>query len=73
LHVRKEILSLEGVETARRAGLAVRVWTVNAQDDFKRLLDAGVDGVFTDFPERFLQIASSSDARPGTALPTDLD
>lgn len=36
---------------ARGAGLAVFVWTVNDQEQMKVLVDAGVAGIFTDFPQ----------------------
>lgn len=36
------------VETGHRNGLLVYVWTVNAADHMRRLLDMGVDGVVTD-------------------------
>jgi len=34
--------------------VVVRVWTVNRLEEFRDLVAAGVAGVFTDFPERFL-------------------
>ena len=43
------------VAAAHEAGLSVRVWTVNTPADFAFLTNAGVDGVFTDYPERFLE------------------
>ena len=73
LHLRKEVATPPAVAAARAAGLAVRVWTVNAQADFDCLVAVGVDGVFTDFPERFLQIAAAGAARRGTSSRTDLD
>jgi glycerophosphoryl diester phosphodiesterase len=36
------------VAAAHNAGLAVNVWTVNADDDIARLVDLGVDAVITD-------------------------
>jgi glycerophosphoryl diester phosphodiesterase len=39
-------------------GLSIRAWTVNDPAESGRLSAIGVDGVFTDFPERFLQNAS---------------
>jgi glycerophosphoryl diester phosphodiesterase len=65
LHLRKDRVSEAGLAAARARGLAVRVWTVNAPRDFHRLAAAGVDGVFTDFPERFLQPGAGSGPRPG--------
>lgn len=43
------------VDDAHRRGMRVYVWTVNESDDVARLKARGVDGVFTDFPERALQ------------------
>ena len=40
------------VADARRRGLKVYVYTVNEPDDFARMQALGVDGVFTDFPDR---------------------
>jgi glycerophosphoryl diester phosphodiesterase len=36
---------------ARSLGLKVIVWTVNARADIKRMLDMGVDGLITDYPD----------------------
>ena len=73
LHLRKDAATPAALSAARAAGLAVRVWTVNAQADFDRLVAAGADGVFTDFPERFLHNAPAGAARAGTPPRTDLD
>ena len=40
------------VEDAHRRGLRVFVHTVNEPRDLERMRAFGVDGVFTDFPER---------------------
>ncbi len=37
---------------ARARGLRVIVWTVNDVDDMRRLIDLGVDGIITDYPDR---------------------
>jgi glycerophosphoryl diester phosphodiesterase len=42
------------VDDAHRRGLKVFVYTVNHPDDLKRVKAMGVDGVFTDYPERVL-------------------
>lgn len=42
------------VEDAHRRGFKVFVYTVNEPDAFARLRAWGVDGVFTDFPDRVL-------------------
>jgi glycerophosphoryl diester phosphodiesterase len=40
------------VEDAHRRGWPVIPYTVNAPEDLERMRSFGVDGVFTDFPER---------------------
>ena len=44
-------LTRRAVAAARQAGLAVTPWTVNAPGRMRRLLDWGVQGFCTDFPE----------------------
>ena len=36
------------VEAAHRAGKKVHIWTVDDSEIMERLIDAGVDGIFTD-------------------------
>src|SRR5262249_55234699 len=55
LHIRKDGVAPDEVRAARAQGLEIRAWTVNDPAEFARLEAAGVSGVFTDFPERFLQ------------------
>ena len=59
LHIRKEATVAAEVRAAVAEGLEVRAWTVNDPADFTHLQSFGVSGVFTDFPERFLQIPPS--------------
>ncbi len=40
------------VASAHAAGLAVHTFTVNTADDMRRMLDLGVDGMFTNHPDR---------------------
>ena len=40
------------VHYAHERGLRVHVWTANRWSTLSRLLAWGVDGVFTDYPER---------------------
>jgi glycerophosphoryl diester phosphodiesterase len=57
LHVRKDVVGPEAVALARAARLPIRAWTVNDPGESARLAALGVEGIFTDFPERFLHIA----------------
>ena len=41
---------------AHRHGLVVHPWTVNSEEEMVRLLRLGVDGVFTDYPDRFVEV-----------------
>ena len=45
------VVSPTFIALAHRAGLAVHVWTVDAPDDIRRLLDWGVDGIISDRPD----------------------
>ncbi|WP_107839133.1 glycerophosphodiester phosphodiesterase [Metasolibacillus meyeri] len=40
-------------EAAKKAGYPLRIYTVNAEDEYKQLVKVGVEVVMTDFPERF--------------------
>ena len=44
------------VRHALRHNMDVHVWSVNDVGDMKRLLDAGVGGIMTDYPDRLLRL-----------------
>jgi glycerophosphoryl diester phosphodiesterase len=44
------------VDAAHKRGLQVHAWTINDEADMQRLIDLGVDGIITDYPDRLLQI-----------------
>jgi glycerophosphoryl diester phosphodiesterase len=48
------------VERAHEAGLAVNVWTVNAPDDMRAMVEAGVDAIITDRVVEALAVALES-------------
>jgi glycerophosphoryl diester phosphodiesterase len=50
------VLSAEFVASAHARNLRVHAWTVNAEDDMRRLISFGVDGVMTDYPDRLLKL-----------------
>lgn len=47
-----EFINEEFVKEAHQKNLKVFVWTVNHPDDIKRMREIGVDGIFTNFPDR---------------------
>jgi glycerophosphoryl diester phosphodiesterase len=48
---RTTIVTRRFVSAAHRAGIQVKVWTVNGVEDMRRLVDFGVDGLITDRPD----------------------
>jgi len=51
-----QIVSKEFVEAAHRRNLKVHVWTINETADMQRLIEMGVDGIMTDYPDRLLSL-----------------
>jgi glycerophosphoryl diester phosphodiesterase len=52
------------VDAAHDAGLAVRVWTVNAPDDLRAMVALGADAVITDRLVEALEAARPGERRP---------
>ncbi|WP_282605040.1 glycerophosphodiester phosphodiesterase family protein [Pelagibius sp. Alg239-R121] len=51
-------LSDTALKAAQSAGLKVVVWTVNNPADMAALIDRGVDGIITDYPDRLRKVAA---------------
>lgn len=51
----------EQVRSLREAGFDVNVWTVNDKDDAQTLIDMGVTGLITDFPQDLISLVSQTD------------
>ena len=54
----QEVIDADFVRQAQAHGLSVHVYTINEQDEMKRLMALGVDGLFTDYPDRLLELVS---------------
>jgi glycerophosphoryl diester phosphodiesterase len=56
---RTRVVSKRFVDDAHWAGLGVQVWTVDAEDDARRLLGWGVDALITDRPDIIVPVCKS--------------
>lgn len=56
VHLHKTLVSAPVVRRAREAGLRVHVWTVDRAQEAGRLARMGVDGVFTNVPDRIRRV-----------------
>lgn len=54
VHASSEFINRAFVDDAHQRGMKLFVYTVNHRDDYIRLRKLGVDGIFSDFPDRFL-------------------
>lgn len=55
VHLKHTLLTRRIAEAAARRGLKLRLWTVNAPEEMLRASGLGVDGIFTDDPDRAVQ------------------
>jgi len=58
------ILTPELLDAAHRLEIEVHIWTVNDTADMERLLEMGVDGIMTDYPERLTEVIREMRLRP---------
>jgi glycerophosphoryl diester phosphodiesterase len=61
-HLSWKLVTPESVAAAHRIGVEVHVWTVNEEGQMREMIALGVDGIFTDYPERLLGLLR---AEPG--------
>lgn len=52
------LFTAENVARLHRRGVQVTAWTVNELDDARRLIEIGIDGLTTNFPDRLLTLFS---------------
>jgi len=53
----------ERIAEAHALGLEVLPWTVNDPADMRRLIESGVDGLISDYPDRLLEVLRSTPPR----------
>jgi glycerophosphoryl diester phosphodiesterase len=52
----RRALTREFVERAHALRLDVHVWTINDEESMQRLIELGVDGIITDYPDRLITL-----------------
>jgi glycerophosphoryl diester phosphodiesterase len=65
LHPEASLVDAELVAAAHGEGLAVHPYTVDDRDAMARMIDLGVDGLFTNFPARMRALLASGAAGRG--------
>ncbi|WP_018918686.1 glycerophosphodiester phosphodiesterase [Vreelandella zhanjiangensis] len=52
----EEVIDAAFIQKAQENGLPVHIYTINETDEMQRLLDWGVSGLFTDYPDRLIKL-----------------
>lgn len=55
-HSGLRILTPHFVSAAHNRNVQVHAWTINEQEGMRRLIEVGVDGIVTDYPDRFIEL-----------------
>ncbi len=64
-----DVVTAAAVHAAHEAGLAVHVWTIDDEDEMRRLVDLGVDGVMSDRPRALVEVLDDLGLRWRSAPP----
>jgi glycerophosphoryl diester phosphodiesterase len=70
IHPGLRLVTPELIQRAHAAGLRVNVWTANLYPTIRRLIHLGVDGIFSDYPERVVIVRARLAARRRGASPS---
>ncbi len=52
IHPSLGIITRDNTKMSQEAGFKVNVWTVNEREDIQRMIEFGVDGIISDYPNR---------------------
>jgi glycerophosphoryl diester phosphodiesterase len=52
----RQVLTRELVQEAHERHLEVHAWTINDEASMRRMLELGVDGIITDYPDRLIAL-----------------
>ncbi len=53
-----EIITPHFIRTMHKRGAVIQVWTINDEEEMRRLYQMGVDSVMTDKPELAIKVAA---------------
>ena len=70
---RTRVVSPRFIRDAHRAGLHVQIWTVDAEDEARRLLGWDADALITDRPDVMVAVVKSLKSKGLTPVPETLD
>jgi glycerophosphoryl diester phosphodiesterase/membrane-associated phospholipid phosphatase len=71
VHEGRRVVTERFVTAADRLGVDVHVWTVNEPEDMRRLVDLGVHGIITDYPDRLAEVISGTGIETATEADPD--
>lgn len=60
-HGRLHLVTERFIQGVHAHNMHVHVWTVNEVEDMQRLIDWGVDGIITDYPDRLMALVGRGD------------
>lgn len=58
------ILTPRLLDSAHGLGIAVHVWTIDEKSEMRELLDSGVDGLMSDYPDRLVDAVQGARSNP---------
>jgi len=58
-HYSWKLATPESLAMAHRCGVEVHIWTLNDEPAMREMLELGVDGIISDFPQLALKVAAS--------------
>jgi glycerophosphoryl diester phosphodiesterase/membrane-associated phospholipid phosphatase len=71
VHEGRRVVTERFVTAADRLGVDVHVWTVNEPEDMRRLVDLGVHGIITDYPDRLARVIEETGIDAAVAADPD--
>ena len=65
-------VSADKIDQAHQLGLEVKVWTVNEAEQMENLINMGVNGIITDYPDRLREVMKKLGMRTPVPTPVSL-